>query len=66
METEVSAWPLFRSDGEETVVPVVVGDDEVDAVLVAALLPFSVWTIPWAQLALLLRACGGRPGDRAR
>lgn len=58
VETEVSAWPLVRSDGEITVTPVVVGDDEVEAALAAVSLPVSVWTIPWAQLALLALLLG--------
>lgn len=51
--TTLSVWPLFFAWGEVTAVPSVVGDDAVQAALVPATTPFTVWTVPWSQLALL-------------
>lgn len=58
VRTEVSAWPLVRSTVEVTVTPTVVGEDEVDASLRPATVVVTVWTIPWAQLVLLVLLVG--------
>lgn len=57
--TELSAWPLGRSTVEVTVVPAVVGEDDVDAALLPATVTVTSWTIPWAQLASLAALVGG-------
>jgi hypothetical protein len=49
----VAVWPVFFAWGEVAAVPTIVGEDAVQAALVASATPFTVWTIPWSQLALL-------------
>jgi hypothetical protein len=49
---ELEVWPVFFGWGEVSVTPVVVGEDEVPPTPATAA-PFTVWTIPWAQLCLL-------------
>lgn len=56
---EVPVAPLFRSSGEVTVTPVVVGEDDVaGAALAAAAASFTVWTVPWSQAVLVLAVVG--------
>lgn len=55
---EVPVAPLFFAWGEVDVTPSVVGEDEIDTTLVPASASFTVWTVPWAQLAVLLLAAG--------
>ncbi|WP_341955564.1 hypothetical protein [Microbacterium sp. LWH13-1.2] len=55
-EFEVPAWPLLLLEGTTRVQPSVVGDDEIEGSLDAASASFTVWTIPWAQLALIAAA----------
>lgn len=56
---EVPVAPLVRSWGEVTVTPVVVGEDDVaGAALTAATASFTVWTVPWSQLVLVLAVVG--------
>jgi len=50
---ELTGWPLVFGWGEVTVTPLVVGEDEIAAPTETASTTFTVWTIPWAQLALL-------------
>lgn len=66
---EVRAWPLFVLTGEVTVVPGVVGDDQVAAVLDRAPASFTVTAVPWwlvgvlaalIVLVLVARACRRR------
>ncbi|MFG6504052.1 hypothetical protein [Microbacterium sp. P05] len=49
----VDVWPLFFTWGDVTAVPVIVGEDAVEAELVTVTTPFTAWTIPWSQLVLL-------------
>jgi len=56
---EVAVWPTFFSWGSVTATPLVVGEDEVDATLAASAAEFTVWTIPWSQLALIALLVGG-------
>lgn len=56
---EVPVWPTFFSWGTVTATPLVVGEDEVNAALAATTAEFTVWTIPWSQLALLALLVGG-------
>ncbi|MFC8682841.1 hypothetical protein ACFT30_15085 [Microbacterium ureisolvens] len=53
----LEVWPLFLTFGAVTVDPLVVGEDEVDAPGVSAS-SFTVWTVPWSQLVLLLIVTG--------
>lgn len=55
---EVSVWPLVRTVTEVTVTPAVVGEDDVDAVLQPATVTVTTWTVPWAQLVLLVVLVG--------
>ena len=50
---EIPVAPLFFAWGEVDTTPVVVGEDDVDAALSAGTASFTVWTVPWSQLALL-------------
>ncbi|MCR2824833.1 DUF916 domain-containing protein [Microbacterium sp. zg.Y909] len=50
---ELTGWPLVFGWGEITVTPLVVGEDDIAAPTQTASTTFTVWTIPWAQLALL-------------
>ncbi|MCR2794037.1 DUF916 domain-containing protein [Microbacterium sp. zg.Y625] len=50
---ELTGWPLVFGWGEVTVTPLVVGEDDIAAPTETASTTFTVWTIPWAQLALL-------------
>ncbi|MBI9113516.1 hypothetical protein [Sanguibacter suaedae] len=54
----VDAWPLVRTGGSVSVVPVVVGDDLVEVALTDASATWTVWTVPWLHLGLLLVAAG--------
>ncbi|MFS0735090.1 hypothetical protein ABC304_06625 [Microbacterium sp. 1P10UB] len=60
----VPVAPLFFAWGEVRSAPVVVGDDSVEAELAAASTSFTVWTVPWTQLVLLLLLVGGFFGWR--
>nr|WP_314840631.1 hypothetical protein [uncultured Microbacterium sp.] len=55
-EFAVPAWPLVMLEGTTRVQPSAVGDDEIEGALAAASASFTVWTIPWAQLALIAAA----------
>lgn len=55
---ELPVWPLFLTSGAITVTPSVVGEDEVDVPLRAAVAEYSTWTIPWAQVILLVLIIG--------
>ncbi|KGM15350.1 hypothetical protein N867_09405, partial [Actinotalea fermentans ATCC 43279 = JCM 9966 = DSM 3133] len=57
---EVAVPPLVMAWGEVTVTPVVVGEDDLGgAALSPATASFTVWTVPWSQLALLLALVAG-------
>ncbi len=58
-EARLSAWPLLLSHVTVSAVPGVVGEDQVDATLAGGSLAVTVWTVPWAQLALLVLLVGG-------
>lgn len=58
-EARLSAWPLLLSHVTVSAVPGVVGEDQVDATLAGGSLAVTVWTVPWAQLALLVLLAGG-------
>lgn len=51
---DVPVAPLFFAWGDVAVTPSVVGDDEVDAAMGVARVSFTAWTVPWAQLAVVL------------
>lgn len=55
---DIPVTPLFFARGDVEVTPVVVGEDEVDSALMAAHAAFTVWAVPWSQLALLALAVG--------
>ncbi|AZS38123.1 hypothetical protein CVS47_02774 [Microbacterium lemovicicum] len=61
----VPVAPLFFAWGEVRSAPVVVGEDSVEAELASASTAFTVWTVPWSQLVLLLLIVGGFFGWRA-
>lgn len=52
-QAQLAVWPLFLGRGEITAEPLVVGDDEVPVEPTATVAAFSVWTIPWVQLATI-------------
>ncbi|NLP84479.1 hypothetical protein HF576_11520 [Microbacterium sp. CFH 90308] len=54
----VPAWPLVLGTGSVDLAPLVVGEDEITAPA-AASASFTVWTIPWVQLALIILLVGG-------
>jgi len=56
--TTLPVWPLFVSWGEVVVDPAVVGTDDGDIELVAETAGFTVWAVPWSQLALLAVVAG--------
>ncbi|MCC2334121.1 DUF916 domain-containing protein, partial [Cellulomonas wangsupingiae] len=56
---DLAAWPLVRSAGRVEVVPATVGQDRVDVPLPVARASYAAWTLPWAQLALVLLVGGG-------
>lgn len=71
--TRTEAWPLVFGSGDVSVTPSLVGEDVADAELAAVSTPFSIWMMPWSQLALLVLAAGavvlivrGRRRSRAR
>ncbi|MFE5407454.1 hypothetical protein [Microbacterium sp. NPDC056569] len=49
----LEVWPLFVALGEITVDPLVVGEDDVVAPE-SSTSSFTVWMVPWSQLALLM------------
>lgn len=53
VEADLRAWPAVRSTGQIEVRPGVVGDDALAVVLLTESSGFGVWTVPWAQLALV-------------
>lgn len=53
VEADLRAWPAVRSTGQIEVRPGVVGDDALAVVLLTGSSGFGVWTVPWAQLALV-------------
>lgn len=55
---EVPVAPLFFAWGDVVVTPTVVGEDDVDVTLTPATASFTVWTVPWSQLALLVLVLG--------
>ncbi|MBU4337564.1 MAG: DUF916 domain-containing protein [Actinobacteria bacterium] len=57
-QVELTAWPLLVSRGQVSVTPGVVGDDAVDAELSPVVVGYTVWTVPWSQLALLVLLAG--------
>lgn len=54
----IPTWPLVLGSGTVELSPLVVGEDDV-AAPAAASASFTVWTIPWAQLALVAVLIGG-------
>jgi hypothetical protein len=71
--TQTAVWPLVFGSGDVSVAPSLVGEDVADAELAAVSTPFTVWMMPWSQLALLALAAGsvvlivrGRRRSRAR
>jgi hypothetical protein len=57
-EVRMPVWPLFLADGRVVATPGAVGDDEIEGALAASEEPFTVWTVPWAQLALIVLVVG--------
>ncbi|MDQ0728148.1 hypothetical protein [Microbacterium sp. W4I20] len=55
-EVTLPVWPLLVAQGTADVLPSAVGDDEIESALDAASVGFTVWTIPWSQLALIAAA----------
>lgn len=55
---EIPVAPLFFAWGDVVVQPTVVGEDDVTAALTAGTASFTVWTVPWSQLVLLLLVVG--------
>lgn len=55
---EIPVAPLFYTWGDVVVHPAVVGEDDVTAALTAGTASFTVWTVPWSQLVLLLLVVG--------
>ena len=53
-EATLEVWPLFFTWGEVAVTPQAVGDDVVGTALDPAAADFTVWTVPWSQLVMLL------------
>ncbi len=58
VETVLPAWPLVRASGRIDVVPLVVGEDVVDVRLEATSTSVTAWTVPWAQLGLIVLLVG--------
>lgn len=58
-EVRMPVWPLFFADGRVVASPAAVGDDEIEGALAASEEAFTVWTVPWAQLALIVLVVGG-------
>ena len=50
---KIPVAPFFFGWGKVDTTPVVVGEDDVDAALNAGTASFTVWTVPWSQLAVL-------------
>jgi hypothetical protein len=46
-------WPLLLGYGEVQVAPEVVGEDVPAGTVAASTTSFTVWTVPWSQIALL-------------
>ncbi|MBD7920321.1 hypothetical protein H9657_18790 [Cellulomonas sp. Sa3CUA2] len=55
---ELPVVPLFRVWGDVGVDPVVVGEDDVEVRLRPGTASFTVWAVPWAQIALVLLVVG--------
>lgn len=56
---EIPVAPLVFAWGDVAVTPVLVGDDDLGgAALIDGTASFTVWTVPWSQLALLLALVG--------
>ena len=55
---EIATWPTFFRWGDISSTPTAVGEDEIEGTLVTSTAPFTVWTIPWAQLILLALVVG--------
>ena len=55
---EVGVLPFVFAWGQVETAPLVVGEDEVAAVLEAGSVTFTVWTVPWSQLALVTVVVG--------
>lgn len=55
---EIPVAPLFVAWGDVVTTPQVVGEDAVDAAIEVGTASFTVWTVPWAQLALLAAVAG--------
>lgn len=55
---DLPGWPLFFSWGALNVTPNAVGEDEKPASLDAVAASFTVWTVPWSQLILILLLVG--------
>ena len=52
------AWPLLLGFGEVQVAPEVVGEDVLAGTVAASTTSFTVWTMPWSQIALLAVVSG--------
>lgn len=65
LTASLRAWPLVRASGPLDVAPSVVGSDVVDAPLTPTSTGITVWTLPWAQLALAGAAAGAVAAVRA-
>ncbi len=50
---ELPVWPTFFSWGDVATTPAAVGEDVIDGPLVVDSAPYTLWTVPWAQLGLL-------------
>jgi hypothetical protein len=58
VDVSLTAWPTVRTTGSVEVTPSVLGDDDVPVDLAAVTVRFSVWTVPWSQLALAVLVAG--------
>ncbi|MFG6503284.1 hypothetical protein [Microbacterium sp. P05] len=69
IETVVTmeVWPSIWSFGDLAVTPTVVGEDAIDIGLAPASVSFTLWSIPWSLIALLVAgACAALIWRRAR
>lgn len=55
---EIETWPTFFSWGDIVSTPAPVGEDVIEGSLTAETVPFTVWTVPWAQLLLVALLVG--------
>lgn len=61
---DFEVWPLFLTEGSVSVTPRVVGEDVIEQAPKRSTSSFSEWTIPWAQLGLIVLIVLGVIGFR--